>query len=483
MNGKIEVKTEEDLEKMINEEKERVLRDKELEKAFNKIEKSLDKNIQTRELLVYIKENQIIVEQLANIPLFKRKLWIAYLFNSKDTYNDLLSFFKTNENKLDEIITRIKSEQNDWEDIIAKFNKRFDAPFKLTIENKEDVILHNDTPNVEFFFEDRPIKEKDIIKVLSQGEKRALYLLNIIFEVEGRKKLDLKTLFIIDDIADSFDYQNKYAIIEYLKDISKIDRFYQIILTHNYDFYRTAKSRLLNAKTGGKYDYNANKLSQLQTIKLDSEILLQPDDYVNNPFKDWKKNLNDEQKLIACIPLVRNLAEYSNKDDDLLYLTSLLHIKDNTKQIKVCDFARKIKDITGVDISRIELDQRLVIDVIFDNADKITNHIQEEALRLEAKITLSIAIRLKAEQFMINEINDPTKIALIEKNQTQDLYELYKNLLSKILEKEKTLERVNLMTPENIHLNSFMYEPIIDMSAKKLKELYKDVCNLNKLRF
>jgi len=28
---------------------------------------------------------------------------------------------------------------------------------------------------------------------------------------------------------------------------------------------------------------------------------------------------------------------------------------------------------------------------------------------------------------------------------------------------------VVLMTPENIHLNSFMYEPIIDMSDEHLK--------------
>ncbi len=37
------------------------------------------------------------------------------------------------------------------------------------------------------------------------------------------------------------------------------------------------------------------------------------------------------------------------------------------------------------------------------------------------------------------------------------------------------LEQVNLMTPENIHINSFMYEPILDMSNHHLKNLYCDV--------
>jgi len=40
------------------------------------------------------------------------------------------------------------------------------------------------------------------------------------------------------------------------------------------------------------------------------------------------------------------------------------------------------------------------------------------------------------------------------------------------------LNRVILMTPETIHLNSFMYEPILDMSDEHLKQLYADVQKL-----
>jgi hypothetical protein len=35
------------------------------------------------------------------------------------------------------------------------------------------------------------------------------------------------------------------------------------------------------------------------------------------------------------------------------------------------------------------------------------------------------------------------------------------------------------MTPENIHLNSFMYEPILDLSDAHLKDLYRDVLALS----
>ena len=34
------------------------------------------------------------------------------------------------------------------------------------------------------------------------------------------------------------------------------------------------------------------------------------------------------------------------------------------------------------------------------------------------------------------------------------------------------------MTPENIHVNSFMYEPIIDMSDVALREFYTQVKSL-----
>ena len=35
------------------------------------------------------------------------------------------------------------------------------------------------------------------------------------------------------------------------------------------------------------------------------------------------------------------------------------------------------------------------------------------------------------------------------------------------------------MTPENIHLNSFMYEPILDMYPERLKKLYTDIKEIN----
>ena len=80
--------------------------------------------------------------------------------------------------------------------------------------------------------------------MFKQWRKKALYILNILYELKARELEGKEYLVILDDIADSFDYKNKYAIIEYLKDIMEKSCFNLLILTHNFDFYRSISSRL-----------------------------------------------------------------------------------------------------------------------------------------------------------------------------------------------------------------------------------------------
>lgn len=132
--------------------------------------------------------------------------------------------------------------------MIDIFNSRFFVPFKLTAKNRVSVILGGEPMlRLGFTFEDgadkADVDKPTLMQALSTGEKKALYVLNIIFEVEARRKAGQETIFIIDDIADSFDYKNKYAIIQYLMDIAEEPHFKQIILTHNFDFFRTVNSR------------------------------------------------------------------------------------------------------------------------------------------------------------------------------------------------------------------------------------------------
>lgn len=465
------ITSESDLLDIISKEMETVLSDAEIQKKFNDIDSKLS-NAQLREFREYLFDNRDILPELNDLEKFKKNIWTSYLIEQKELFSNLLTEYKKGREEIEAIITQAKAEETDWEDVIDIFNKRFSVPFKLEMRNQDDVILKSETPNLNFIFSDddalnqeKNIEESDLMKVLSQGERRALYILNIIFEVRARKNANLETIFIVDDIADSFDYKNKYAIIEYLKEISEEPLFYQIILTHNFDFHRTISSRL-----------NMGRNNKLNTIRTTSGISLVTEKYQNNPFSHWKDNLHtNSEMLIASIPFVRNIAEYSGHNVTFSNLTSLLHFKSDTNTITIADLETNIKTIL-IDKSAISLASpgNLVIDVIYSSADRILATIHQN-IDLENKIVLAIAIRLKAEQYMVAKINDNPFWNAITTNQTFALIQRFKNDFSGETTHIELLDQVNLMTPENIHLNSFMYEPILDMSNEHLKQLYKSV--------
>jgi hypothetical protein len=468
---KKQITTEEELTEIIQTEKDAILNNPDLLKAFDDIDKALTKNLELKAFRNYLLDNLKIIPELSNINGFKQKVWVSYLKEHKQLFLDLDTEFNKGKEEIEKIVTQAKIEETDWRNVIDIFNKRFSVPFKLKVKNQEDVILKRNGPSISFEFFDKDdkceIEESELYKVLSNGEKRALYILNIIFEVQARLKDEQKTIFIVDDIADSFDYKNKYAIIEYLKDISNSPIFNQIILSHNYDFFRTISSRL-----------DMERKHKLNSIKTENKIILKQEVYQNNPFDYWKEHLDRPEMLIASIPFVRNLAEFTGDNENFLKLTSLLHIKNNTQNIKIVDLQAIYKDILK-DKATLVLDnpEKLVIDLIFETAESISIG-TDEIIELENKITLAIGIRLKAEQFMITQINDNDFLNSILKNQTSELNKKYTELFPAEIENIELLEQVNLMTPENIHLNSFMYEPILDMGNIHLKELYINIDEL-----
>lgn len=476
---KKEITSDKELEEAINIEKSKILENEDLKNAFSEIDKAI-KNKELVEFRNYILENQYLLTKLKNIKKLKQDLWVAYLSERKDTYNDVVNTYKESREKLREIAEQAEKEITKWQSIINIFNERFYVPFNVKIDNKSDVIVGKTVPVLKFdfkdFYEDTSYKSVDkttLLDVLSQGEKRALYILNIIFEIEARKELNQKTILIIDDIADSFDYKNKYAIIEYLKEIANSNNFYQIILTHNFDFYRT---------TYGRLGIPRNK--RLQSTKNKNGIELKEIKYQNDVFKTWLQNIasGNLEQAIALIPFIRNIAEYTLGDTSEEYkkLTALLHIKPETSSIIFNDFISIIKQTLSNSVLPNEtlLDTNTkILESIYNVADQIELN-TDETLELEKKIVLSIAIRLKSEEYMISNINDSTFVDGISKNQTSVLMEKYQEKFPDNREALNILRRVNLMTPENIHLNSFMYEPILDMSNEHLKVLYKDVKSL-----
>ena len=63
----------------------------------------------------------------------------------------------------------------------------------------------------------------------------------------------------------------------------------------------------------------------------------------------------------------------------------------------------------------------------------------------------------------------------IKSNQTSALIKKFEELCAPTNDIQLLIKEINLITPENIHLNSFMFEPLIDMSVWRLKKLYQDI--------
>lgn len=473
------IKNKEELDDLIQEQKDIILTDASFKELFNEIDSGLENNAESREFKKIISNHPEIIPELRDITSFKKKIWVSILNEEIDLYLELIEIYKDGRNSIRQIIEEAKDEEDKWKEVIKLFNERFFVPFRIELENQEDVILKQEVPVIKFIYENNGIEKNmgknELLNILSNGEKKALYLLNVIYEIEARKIDRNDVLVIVDDIADSFDYQNKYAIVEYLNDILKEDFFKLIILTHNFDFYRTVHSRL-----------NIPRKNCFMVIKRSDEIKIVEGQYLNNAFTFWKRQLNgshanDHRRLIiAAIPFVRNLIEYTEGTTCVNYnlLTELLHIKENSLLRKLSDLQNIYSDVWNVAFEKDDDD--LIFDLIFEEADLIVLE-DINGINLENKITLSIAIRLIAEDYMIFKINDDNLISQIETYQSRKLYKMFKerNDHDDLI---PVLEQVNLMTPENIHMNSFMYEPILDMTDHHLKNLYTKLKEANNAR-
>lgn len=480
------LRTQDELNELIKKEKEQVLNTKELKDLFDKINKAISKNKDTQAFNAYLQQHPDIVSEYRNIDKFKKKVWIKAFGIYQTELHGLLEDYDKAQNDLKQLRDKAKSETTDWNRALALFKKRFFVPFSIEPANQEDVILNLDMPNFKYIFDDnrgsKEISKEDLLDVLSMGEKRAYYILNLIFQILVAQKEEREKLIILDDISESFDYKNKHAIIEYISDISEYTNtqgekvFKVILLTHNFDFYRTVASRI--TKRGNSYiAYNDN-----------GKINFEKGQYIGNLFGHYKNEIEKNGKdniVVASIPFVRNLIEYTEgtSNPDYLRLTSLLHYKPDTITIELWEIEKIFNQYwcksSNVNFAKNrETDH--IYDIIITEADAI---LPVEKLEIENKLILSMAIRLKSDEYMIqkisNEVANGTSIinSIYQKgNQSAFLYKEYKNSIND--EAMEILEEVVMLAPENIHLNSFMFEPILDMSLLHLYDLYQKVKNL-----
>lgn len=469
----------EKLSEIIDDEIKKVFDNQEIKDIFDKIDKKLQGNQELRNFKKVIERDKTLIAKLTNYDEFRKEVWYSFLKQIELGIGSLVENYNAKKPDIEKIVTAANGSKGLWHDTVKEFMTRFTGlPFSFGIENLGDAILGKDMPSITYRYGNKLVDQSVLTKdILSQGERRAFYLLNIIFDIKSREKENKETIFIIDDIADSFDYKNKYAIIQYLNDLNKSENFKSIVLTHNFDFYRTLQERVL---ASGKWDYS------FIAERNNDEIRLLPggEKVITDPFNKWRNKCNKNEKLlVATIPFIRELYNYQkgNRSQEYLLLTRLLHNKEADNQNNIpATYDIKLSDIESVFVYMLNVQfefpdkTKKVIDIIFSVADQIQQD-PHGGICLEDKIVLAIATRLLAEQKILTYIERPSNIS---KNQFWELYNLFREQFGSDETKKgilDVLEQVNIITPANIHINSFMYEPIIDIGIDELVCLYERV--------
>ena len=463
---------------VVDSQIQRMYADDTLRAAFEKLKKLLTANNEVDKARQIIIENQQIIPLLFELMHTKKRMWASYCSQMERSFNEYYDVITAFTTRVRELYERAEAQSERWKQVVEEFNRRFRVPFTVQINNKSNFILKDEAPNLSFIYkrgsgentESTDLTKEDLLPSLSMGEKRAMYLLYILFDLERiriQAAAGQKHLVITDDIADSFDYKNKYAIIEYLADLSKNTGIDLLMLTHNFDFYRTVKSRL------GVVRNNCFIAQKDESGKIKMDVFRYQKDFFKNVIIagiNGTDAYKQKKMLIASIPFYRNLAEYCGNEDDYLKLTCFLHYKTtpiDTQNARLTDLWSIISGyVTG---STATFGTEKFYDTVQFLATNIA--MEDDDISLENKLIVSIASRLRAEMYLktvitAQEGNCPDS----DSNQMRDWYEKARPYLT--ADEVTVMDEINLITPEAIHLNAFMYEPLIDVSIWSLNDIF-----------
>ncbi|HPF82589.1 MAG TPA: hypothetical protein PLV83_00240 [Bacilli bacterium] len=416
--------------------------------ANSELVKSMGTSAEAKKLQKQFNEDPLLVNQLA---LGKRNIVAIALKQQNFEIDEFEKIIKETKNEYSKLIVDAKEKQSDFENAIKIYKNRFNPIFDISISNKVESVLGESVPILSFKHnrnKNKNMSESDLRKILSSGEKTALNIISFIVEYEANKSNN--PILVLDDLVETFDYSNRHAFIEYVDDLVK-DKVSIIILTHNYEFYRTLERRI-------------PELERLSAYSNEGKVYVEENRKLNN---DIEKvfDINNVNQFIYAIPYLREIKTMLKEDTNLL--DNCLHYKESTKNIIISDIKKFFPEIkfsgNGAD-NYLNLIYKLADDVNLSNQYDII-----------PKTILSIACRLKIEEKIIGD--NFKLIENIETNQLSQLKDKYKEELDPII--LELIERVQISTPEFIHCNSFMYEPLIDIDGKYLLEIYNDIKNTN----
>lgn len=399
-------------------------------------------------LMPHGREN-IIYSELKRVLDFSLDTIITELFEIKQT--------------LDALYASSVNNKSTYEVIVSEYNLTFQPIFEVNIGNMKDCISDEKPPIIEFKHlrdDSSASYSKDQMNTfLSSGEKSTLKVLDFMFNyLEMRSKIGEteELVIVLDDIVETFDYRNRAGFLSYIHKLLENENNSLILLTHNFEFYnrvyRSVSKDHMNALVASADKQGNVKIGKNKNIHFD----------VFNQFES-----PTIKQFLYRIPFYRELANLNNNKILSDELTCCLHFKEKTKQMSIKSIVKQLIDNRIIPSANLE--DLNYFDTLIAEAERLSG--QLDYFDISNKIILSIASRLLIEMVITN--NDVSKASDISRNQIRELYHRYKNDLNH--EMLELLNKVLLLTPDFIHANNFMFEPLIDIDPKDLQDLYKKV--------
>lgn len=215
-NGQ-EIKSLTEWNKIISEQLDKIYSNPEIGKSLLDLKKKLTGNDSVRTLREIILANKELIVYFNDIDKLKKLLWINYLNSLEKDFSAYFSKISSYSVQIKDLYESAEKQAERWQRVVTEFNRRFKVPFEVKISNKANFLLKDEAPNLYFTYtrckgtteeENADFGKDELMKSLSMGEKRAMYLLYILFDIEIIKEKAVqgsgKHLIVVDDIADSF---------------------------------------------------------------------------------------------------------------------------------------------------------------------------------------------------------------------------------------------------------------------------------------
>ncbi len=464
------------VDKLIEDSIKNIYGSEEVKNSFLDAKKVLDANKDSREIVNAITENNWLLEKLTTPLEFKINLIFKKIENFEIEVDLARKEIEVAQEEIKKIYIEANKTESVWRKVVETYNQRFNNKhFDIKISNQVNAIIGIQEPIfIKVLKASGEEITEEIFKRFSSGEKRAIFILYFLFEIELKRMTGIPYTIVADDIVDSFDYKNKYAMIEYLSELSSEVNVQLIILTHNFDFYRSTCIAL-----GG--NLNSRLFGYINT---DNDVLLfnaNSTDYESfELFRNWKTK-DDSTSLIALIPFLRNLVELQEGSTSANYniLCNYLHYNLSTPTLTLNGLGT-IYTNNGV-MHTCATSTTTYWNLLIQEVKKISSPVVENDIK--KKIILGLFIRLASDYFLLekykNNNSGANPVVASGSNWTKQLKKLSLNYLTD--EERKLFDRAITVAPSFIHVNSFMYEPLIDVGSDKLLSISKELIIANSL--